>query len=204
MDGRIRAREVRVVDSDGGNLGVMQTRDAVVLAMRKGLNLVEIAPTAQPPVCRIVDFGKFRYEMSKREKESRKHQHANKLKEVEFHVNISDHDYKIKVHHAEEWLQKGCKVKACVTFRGREMAHQEFGKALIQRFVKDCSLFSTADSIPRMMGRRLNVLLSPLPAARRKQAASPGPSSPSVPQPSEPPTMAPPATPAAVVSTPPN
>src|SRR5437867_11963844 len=106
MDGRIRAREVRVVDTDGSNLGVIPLRDAIGRAASRGLNLIGIAPNAQPPVCRIVDIGKYRYEMSKKQKESRKHQHGHRLKEIEFHVNISDHDFQIKKGHVEEWLHK--------------------------------------------------------------------------------------------------
>lgn len=160
MDGRIRARDVRVVDVDGTNRGVMPLRDALALAGKQGLNLVEIAPNATPPVCRIVDIGKYRYELAKKEKESRKHQHANRLKEVKFHVNIGHHDYKIKLQRAEEFLRKGCKVKASVFFRGREMVHPELGVALMKRFIQDCATFSTADAQPRMMGRSLNVMMT--------------------------------------------
>ena len=183
MDGRIRAREVRVIDADGNSVGVISLRDAIGMASRSGLNLVEIAPNAQPPVCRIVDFGKFRYEQAKKEKESRKHQHANKLKEVDFHVNIGDHDYQIKLHHAEEWLQDGCKVKASVTFRGREMAHKERGMALMQRFIKDCAPFANADSNPRLLGRRLNVMFTAIPGKRAKTSKA-TPQSSDQPQPS--------------------
>ena len=178
MDGRIRAREVRVLDSDGSTRGIMTLRDALNLANKQGLNLVEIAPTAQPPVCRVVDFGKFRYEIAKKEKDSRKHQHGNKLKELKFHINIGQHDYQIKLHHAEEWLREGCKVKASVFFRGREMTHQEIGIALMKRFIQDCTPFATADASPRMLGRGLHVMMTPTPAAKRaaksaaKQAAS--------------------------------
>lgn len=188
MDGRIRAREVRVIDTDGKNLGVMSLRDAISQAHRRGLNLVEVATTAQPPVCRIVDFGKFRYEQSKKERDARKHHHANRLKELEFHVNISDHDYQIKLHHVEDWLRKGFKVKASVTFRGREMAHKELGTTLMERFIKDCAPLASVDSSPRMLGRRLNVMLTPSPAAKRLRASN-------APSP-KPPPSGPPQTPA--------
>ena len=168
MDGRIRAREVRVVDTDGGNVGVIPLRDALVLAAKRGLNLVEVAPNATPPVCRIVDIGKYRYEIAKKEKESRKHQHANRIKELKFHINISEHDYKIKLQHAEEWLRQGYKVKASVFFRGREMTHQNLGLVRLQRFVKDCAAFAAADAPPRLLGRGLHVMLTALATKRKR------------------------------------
>ncbi len=168
MDGRIRAREVRVVDTDGENVGVISLRDALGLAAKRGLNLVEVAPNATPPVCRIVDIGKYRYEIAKKEKESKKHQHANKIKELKFHINISEHDYTIKLQHAEDWLRQGYKVKASVFFRGREMTHQNLGLLRLQRFVKDCADFAAAVSPPRLLGRGLHVMLTARATKRKR------------------------------------
>src|SRR5213076_394474 len=124
---KIRAREVRVVSQDGKQLGVLQLGEAINLARAQGVDLVEIAPNATPPVCRLVDFGKFRYEQSKKEKESKKHQHANRVKEIQLSANIDPHDFATKLTHAIDFLCEEMKVKVTLRFRGREMAHQEFG-----------------------------------------------------------------------------
>jgi translation initiation factor IF-3 len=172
VNGRIRAREVRVIlASTKEQLGVMRTSDALRRANSMGLDLVEIAPTANPPVCQIVDFGKYRYEIAKQDKD-RKHS-AARLKEVKFRVNIDEHDYTTKVRRAEEFLDKGSKVKVQLQFRGREMAHKELGDQLMERVKKDLDGMSQVEMEPKHAGRSINMTLSPLPQARRKRRFTP-------------------------------
>lgn len=158
---RIRATEVRVVSEEGKQLGVLQISQALKLAMDQGKDLVEVAAEAKPPVCRIVDFGKFRYEQAKKHKGDGKHSVASKVKELKFHVNIGEHDYSIKLKHASGFLQKGMRVKISLYFRGREMAYQEFGTQLINRVLSDVSAFAHCDAPPRLLGKNLHVLLIP-------------------------------------------
>ncbi len=168
MNGRIRAREVRVIlSSTGEQLGVMKLSDALRRAQGLGLDLVEIAPTANPPVCKIVDFGKFRYDLSKQDKEKRPS--GTKLKEIKFRVNIDEHDYLTKIRHGEEFLDRGNKVRVQLQFRGREMAHQEFGMKLMERVRDDLATMSQVEMEPKMTGRNITMTLSPLPANRRKR-----------------------------------
>ncbi len=171
VDGKIRAREVRVIGPDGSQIGILSLADAITLARKHQLNLVEVAAAANPPVCRIVDFGKYRYEQAKKEKESKKHQHANKVKEVQLSANIDPHDFAVKLQHAVEFLCEDMKVKISLRFRGREMAHQEFGFRVVQKFVAETTPFSHPDSPPKLTGRSINVMLSPLP--RNKRAKNP-------------------------------
>ena len=140
VNGKIRAREVRVIDADQKNLGVISLGEAISLARAKGVDLVEIAPNAAPPVCRLVDFGKYRYELAKQEKEARKHQHANKVKEIQISPNIDPHDFGVKLQHAIDFLCEDMKVKVTLRFRGREMAHKEFGFQQVEKLVKSLSL----------------------------------------------------------------
>ena len=163
---RIRAREVRVIlAATNEQLGVLRLDEAIRRARAMGLDLVEIAPNAQPPVCRIVDFGKFRYELSKQEKE-KKHV-VHKVKEVKFRVNIDEHDYLTKVRHAEDFLDKGNKVKVHLQFRGREMAHQDLGMLVVRRVRDDLSGMAHVDMEPKLVGRAIGMTLSPLPAGKR-------------------------------------
>ncbi|HSH40227.1 MAG TPA: translation initiation factor IF-3 [Chthoniobacterales bacterium] len=171
VNGRIRAREVRVImGSTGEQLGVMKLSDALRRAQSIGMDLVEVAPTANPPVCKIVDFGKYRYDLSKQEKD-KKHS-GTKLKEIKFRVNIDAHDYETKMRHAEAFLDKGNKVRAQLQFRGREMAHQEFGMQLMYRVRDDLSGMSQVEMEPKLAGRNITMTLSPLPQARRKRRFS--------------------------------
>jgi translation initiation factor IF-3 len=172
FDGRIRAREVRVImGSTNEQLGIMKTQDALRKAQSVGLNLVEVAPNANPPVCRIVDFGKYRYNLAKQEKERKTH--GTKLKEIKFRVNIDGHDYFTKLRHAEEFLDKGNKVRIFLMFRGREMAHKERGTELMRRIRADLAGMAVADADPKQMGRNVTMTLSPLPAAKRKRKFEP-------------------------------
>lgn len=167
VNGKIRAREVRVIGVDHKQLGILSLGDALNLARASAVDLVEIAPTATPPVCRLVDFGKFRYEQSKKDKESKKHQHANKVKEIQLSPKIDPHDLLFKTNHAVDFLCEDMKVKIVLKFRGREMAHTEIGFQLIERFLKDIAPYGHPDANPKLMGRAITVMLSPLPRAKR-------------------------------------
>ncbi len=163
---RIRVPEIRVIAPDGRNLGVMQTRDALQLAKEAGLDLLEISPNARPPVCRILDYGKYKYEQSKKDKD--KDHHQQKLKEVKFRVRVDQHDYMTKIRHAEEFLDKGSKVKLTLMFRGREMEHTDLGFEVIRRAVVDLDHIAHPDNEPRLAGRNITMTVSPLPANKRR------------------------------------
>ncbi|MGH8092198.1 MAG: translation initiation factor IF-3 [Chthoniobacterales bacterium] len=168
VNGRIRAREVRVImGSTSEQLGVMKLSDAIKRAQTMGLDLVEVAPTANPPVCKIVDFGKFRYDISKQVKDRRTA--GTKLKEIKFRVNIDEHDYLTKIRHGEEFLDKGNKVRVQLQFRGREMAHQEFGMQLMYKVRDDLATMAQVEMEPKIAGRNITMTLSPLPANKRKR-----------------------------------
>lgn len=167
VNGKIRAREVRVIDCDKKQLGVLPLGEAINLARTKGVDLVEIAPNATPPVCRLVDFGKYRYELAKQEKEARKHQHANKVKEVQLSPNIDPHDFGVKLQHAINFLCEDMKVKITLRFRGREMAHKEFGFQQVEKFITSLTPFGHPDAPAKLIGKGINVMLSPLPRAKR-------------------------------------
>jgi translation initiation factor IF-3 len=175
-NGKIRAREVRVIDETKQQLGVMSLNAALRLAQEKGLDLIEIAATATPPVCRIVNYGKFLYEEAKREKEGASRHAAGRMKELQLSATIDPHDLAVKVNHAIRFLCDDMKVRLKLRFRGRQKAHKEIGFDLMNRFIRDVALYGHADAPPRMLGDRdLNVLLSPLPRDRRaKIQTSPG------------------------------
>ena len=149
----------------------MKLSDALRKAQSFGLDLVEIAPTANPPVCKIVGLGKFRYDISKHERE--KKPAGAKLKEIKFRVNIDDHDYLTKIRHGEEFLDRGNKVRVQLQFRGREMAHQEFGMQLMEKVREDLSTMSQVEMEPKITGRNITMTLTPLPANRRKRRFAP-------------------------------
>ena len=149
----------------------MKLSDALRRADALGLDLVEVAPTANPPVCKIVAIGKFRYDLSKQEKD--KKASGARLKEIKFRVNIDDHDYLTKIRHGEEFLDKGSKVRVQLQFRGREMAHQEFGMELMEKVKQDLAGMSQVEMEPKLAGRNITMTLSPLPANRRKRRFSP-------------------------------
>lgn len=164
---RIRVPEIRVIGPTGNQLGVLATRDALSLAKEAGLDLVEVSPNARPPVCRILDYGKYMYEQSKKDKD-KKSTGSSKLKEVKFRVRTDQHDYITKVRHAEEFLHKGNKVKLTLMFRGREMEHTELGFETINRAIEDLKTMGTPDQVAKLIGRNISVTLSPLPPAKRK------------------------------------
>ena len=159
-----------IIASTNEQLGVMKLQDALRKAQSLGMDLVEVAPNANPPVCRIVDFGKFRYELSKQEKD--KKQNASKLKEIKFRVNIDEHDYLTKIRRGEQFLDKGNKLKVQLQFRGREMAHKELGDAVMRRVKEDLSTMAAVEMEPKQIGRSINTTLSPLPAGKRKRRFS--------------------------------
>src|SRR5690349_5600349 len=149
----------------------MALGDAINLARQRGVDLVEIAPNAQPPVCRLVDFGKYRYEQAKKEKESKKHQHATIVKEIQLSPRIDPHDLGVKVHHAIDFLCEDMKVKVVLKFRGREMAHTEFGFQVINKFITEVAPFGHPDFQPKLVSKSITLMISPLP--RNKRAKHP-------------------------------
>jgi translation initiation factor IF-3 len=154
---------VRVVGADGNQLGVMPTQQAIRLAQEQGLDLVEVSPTSRPPVCRVMDFGKYKYELSKKQKQSKKKQHTFQIKEVKFRPKTEEHDYQFKKKHAEEFLEKHYKVKFTLMFRGREMDHREMGYKILDRLAKDLVHIGTVDRKPEFEGRLMIMYMSPLP-----------------------------------------
>ncbi len=162
---RIRVPKIRVVGPDGHQVGLMDTKEALAIALEAGLDLVEVAAQARPPVCRIMDFGKYVYEQQKKAKDSKGS--SSKTKEVKFRPRVDVHDFMTKLRRAEEFLDKGNKVKLTLSFRGREMAHTEVGFDTMRRAIKDLDHMATADNQPRLVGRNINVMLSPLPANKR-------------------------------------
>ena len=188
INGRIRAREVRVIGIDGAQLGVISLADALTAARSNGVDLVEVAPQASPPVCRLVDYGKYRYEQSKRDKESKKHHHANKVKEIQLTASIDPHDFAFKVSHAVDFLCEEMKVKVSLRFRGREMAHKEFGFRVVEKFIQDLARYGIPDAPPKLVGRGLSVMLRPLPRDKRgknPKESAPGPDRVHEPQPAQ-------------------
>ena len=169
INDRIRAPKVRVIVVDGKEekqAGIMATREAVEAAKRLGLDLVEIAPHANPPVCKIVDFGKYKYDKAKQKKEAPK-QKGGKLKEVKFRVGVAENDYRIKITRAEDFLMEGNKVKIQLMFRGRQMAHTDLGFVLMKKVQEDLALCAQTDFQPRLSGRNIGMQLSPLPEQQR-------------------------------------
>lgn len=157
-----------MIGINGDQVGVLPTPEAIQLARRHGVDLVEVAPNANPPVCRVVDYGKYRYEQQKKQKEAKKHQHSNKVKEIQLRPSIDPHDFSIKLAHAIDFLCEEMKVKVSLRFRGRELAHKEYGFQTIKKFVADCADWATPDAPPKMIGRGLSVMISPLPKNKRK------------------------------------
>ncbi|HQL95681.1 MAG TPA: translation initiation factor IF-3 [Candidatus Hydrogenedentes bacterium] len=182
VNDQIRARQVRVIDEEGEQLGIMSPRDALQEAEQRGYDLVEVAPKANPPVCRIMDYGKYRYEQKRRARESRKHQHTVTAKEIRFRPKIDKHDLENKVTHVREFLGEGFKVKVTVMFRGREASHPEFGRAVLQQVLEATKDLYVEDHKPtdtRLEGRTMSLMLTPVkaaaPAKPEPPARTPGP-----------------------------
>ena len=162
MNERIRAREIRVIDAEGNQLGIMAPYEALKKAREGNLDLVEISPNAVPPVCRIMDYGKFLYEQEKKERAAKKHQKQIILKEVKFSVNVDEHDYVTKRNHVLRFLAEGDKVKASLRFRGREMAHQNLGRNVLERLIKEVGDKGVVEFRPRMEGNTMHAILAPV------------------------------------------
>lgn len=160
----IRAREVRVIGSDGEQLGIMSGHEAQQLAYEKHLDLVEIAPTAKPPVCRIMDYGKYRYEQQKREKESRKKQKTFDIKEVKLRPGIEEHDFNVKFKNAVRFLEDGDKVKVTIMFRGRELSHPELGEVLLNKMAAQLKEMAVVERQPKLEGKNMIMIVAPKPS----------------------------------------
>ena len=157
----IRDRELRVIDADGEAIGIMSAAEALKIAEEKNLDLVKIAPQAKPPVCKIMDYGKYRFEQTKREKEARKNQRIIEIKEIRLSLNIDKHDFETKVNHAKRFLESGNKVKVSIRFRGREMAHTDIGRDLLDKFAEQCAETASLDKGAKLEGRMMSIFLSP-------------------------------------------
>jgi translation initiation factor IF-3 len=159
---RIRIREVRLIDDEGQQVGIVPTREALEMARERGLDLVEVAPNAIPPVCRLMDYGKYRYEQSRKERESRRHQQTVDVKEVRIRPKIDDHDLETKGRRAAKFLDQGDKVKVTVLFRGREMAHPDIGRGLLDQLADMLRSHGNIEQPPRMEGRTMTMWIGPL------------------------------------------
>jgi len=161
MNHRIRVPEVRLIDYNGDQLGIVKTSIALKRAQDYGIDLVEISPTAKPPMCKIMDYGKHKYDQEKKKKEQKKHQVQTKLKEVKFRVNVEEHDYETKMRNLKKFIEHGDRVKISLMFRGRENAHREIGFEVMKRVIADTVDYVTVDQAPRMQGRFINAILVP-------------------------------------------
>ena len=157
---KIRDREVRVVSNDGEQLGIMPVKEAMKIAQQKDLDLVKVAPGAKPPVCKIMDYGKYRFEQTKREKAAKKKQHVIDIKEIRLSLKIDTHDFETKARQANKFLKAGDKVKVSIRFRGREMAHPEAGKDIMRDFAELCSEFGTVEKAPKLEGRQMLMFIA--------------------------------------------
>lgn len=165
----IRDKEVRLVSADGEQLGIMSSREALERAAEQNLDLVKISPTANPPVCKLMDYGKFKFEQTKREKEARKNQHVVEIKEVRMSPGIDVNDFNVKLRNAQKFLAEGNRVKVTVRFRGREMAHTSIGRDLLLKFAEQCAEVATLDKDPKLDGRHMSIFLSPKIAKEAKK-----------------------------------
>lgn len=161
LNRQIKAHQVRVISKDGKQIGIITLLEAQKLADEEGLDLVEIAPNANPPVCKIIDYGKYKYQQIKKEKESRKAQHQVKVKEIKFKPNIDTHDFMTKEKHAKEFIEKGYKVRVVCTFRGREMLHIELGEKVIRKLIDDLQDIAVVEAPIKLMGRSMSTVLAP-------------------------------------------
>ena len=158
-----------MIDDEGEQLGVMIPQEALIISRGKGLDLVEVSPTAQPPVCRITDYGRYQYEEQKRTRQAKKKQKTIEIKEIKFRPKVDEHDYQFKKKHVERFLAHGDKVKATIFFRGREMAHPEFGRHILSRLVEELQEVATQETMPRMEGNQMHTILTRKTGARKGQ-----------------------------------
>ena len=164
---RIRVREVRVIDETGQQLGIMPPQQALTIARQKGLDLVEVSATAVPPVCRIMDYGRYQYMEQKRARQAKKHQRTIEIKEIKFRPKVDEHDYQIKKKHIERFIADGDKVKATVFFRGREIAHPEIGRRILERLLGELGELAIAETMPRLEGNQMSTILSQRPGQKK-------------------------------------
>jgi len=157
----IKDKEIRLIDEDGTQLGIMLSSEAFNIAVEKELDLVKIAPTSSPPVCKIMDYGKYRFEQAKREKEARRHQHIVEVKEIRMSPSIGLNDFNVKLRNGLKFLKEGDRLKVTIRFRGREMAHTNLGEDLLKRFAAECSEFGNVDKNPKLEGRHMSMFLTP-------------------------------------------
>jgi len=172
---RIRVPEVRVIGDDGGQLGVLATHEALRMAEEKGLDLVEVSPKAMPPVCRIMDYGKFKFEQAKKANQARKHASVIEIKEIKFRPKTDDHDFDFKVKHIRRFLEEGNKVRLVIAFRGREIVHPETGRAMLDAVIRALVDIAHVEQMPQMDGRKMLMTISPKPARPGAPAPGPGP-----------------------------
>ena len=181
MNEQIRISPVRVIGDKGEQLGIIPTDQAIARAREADLDLVEVAPNEKPPVCRIMDFGKYQYQEQKRSREAKRHQKVIEVKEIKFRPKVDEHDYQFKKKHIERFLTDGDKVKATIFFRGREMAHPEIGRRILERLIEDLTEVAVAETAPRQEGNQMHTILSARAGAKRtapkpvREAAAPAP-----------------------------
>lgn len=161
INSRIRISPIRLIGPDGEQIGIVPTAEALEKAREAGLDLVEVSPNSRPPVCRILDFGKFKYELAKKDKMAKKKQHAFQLKEMRFRPKIDEHDFQFKTKHVREFLESGSKVRVYVMFRGREMAHTEFGREVLNRVIEELQEIAVVEAHPKQEGRNMTMVLAP-------------------------------------------
>jgi translation initiation factor IF-3 len=166
---RIRISPIRVVDESGEMLGVMSADEGRAIARERGLDLVEVAPNSRPPVCRVMDFGKFKYEQNKKDRKAKSRQHQQQLKEVKFRPKIEKHDFEVKVRNARKFLAENHKVKVTMNFRGREVTHAELGRVILQKVAEQLDDIAQVETLPRMEGRHMLMLMAPRPGAVKKK-----------------------------------
>ena len=174
VNDEIRAPKIRVID-ESGQLGIMHPAEAVRIAQQRGLDLIEIVPNANPPVCKIMDFGKFRYEQTKKEKIQRKHQQTTQVKELRFHPNTDVHDFDFKARHARRFLEEGHKLKATVVFKGREITYKEHGAELLQRLAEQLADIAKVDQTAKLEGRSMAMIFAPDRSTKKKAEGKPKP-----------------------------
>ena len=160
-------KEIRVISDEGEQLGIMSAEEALKIAEEKELDLVKISPMAKPPVCKIMDYGKFRFEQAKKEKEAKKNQHIVEVKEIRMSPSIGENDFNVKLKNAQKFLEDGDRVKVAVRFRGREMAHTNLGEALLKDFAAKCAEIASLDKEPKLEGRNMSMFLSPKASANK-------------------------------------
>lgn len=161
INNRIRISPIRLIGPDGEQIGIVPTAEALEKAREAGLDLVEVSPNSRPPVCRILDYGKFKYELAKKDKMAKKKQHAFQLKEMRYRPKIDEHDFQFKTKHVKEFIESGSKVRVYVMFRGREMAHTEFGRVVLDRVIEELQDISVVEANPKQEGRNMTMVLAP-------------------------------------------